>query len=94
MEPSLKRGWPGRMTHSWDRDLGGGEDSAVLPRKKTLRWRHRSYLQNLRFQHWWLCVDTWANSPHELVASLQVLNKPLKALSSLNQNHLPQESYI
>lgn len=30
MEPSLKYGWLGGMTHSWVKNLGGGEDSAPL----------------------------------------------------------------
>lgn len=51
-----------------------------------------SYLQNL-LQNWWLSVPTGtlANSLHELVASPQVLNKNLKALYYLNQNHVPQK---
>lgn len=48
VQASMKGGWPGRVTRSGDRDSGTGEDSALLPWKKTLRWRHLSYLQNLK----------------------------------------------
>lgn len=49
---------------------------------------------NLRFQNWWLSIGTWASSLHESAASLQVLNKNLKALQYLNQNYLSQKTDI
>lgn len=77
--------------------LRWSEDSTALcclPPQKTFDRRHTSYLQNLRFQNRWLSLGIWANALHELVASLHVLNKNAKALQYLNQNHLPQKSYI